>query len=196
VNHSESELIERAKHDPEAFGELYDLYVDRIYTYILHRVGNPADAEDLTARTFFRALASMPTYVNRGAPFAAWLYRIAHNLVANWHRDQARRPTVSLEGLGGSVEAEVAGDGLAAATLTTALIGDAIRQLEPDRQALLVLKFSQELTNAEIAAILGRTEGAVKSLYYRTLIVLREILEQAAPASMTPHGADSEGDPS
>lgn len=190
MNTSESELIERAKRDPAAFGELYNRYVDRIYSYIYHRVGNAADAEDLTARTFYRALVSMPAYVDRGAPFAAWLFRIAHNLVANWHRDQARRPTVSLEGLSTTTDLDSVGDGLAAATMTTSMVGDAIRQLDPDRQALLVLKFSQELSNAEIAQILGRSEGAIKSLYHRTLIGLREVLERAEQEPIAPNGID------
>ena len=69
----------------------------KIYNYIYYRTGNHHDAEDLTARTFYRALLNMDGYVDRGVPFSAWLYRIAHNLVANWHRDQSRRKIISLE---------------------------------------------------------------------------------------------------
>ena len=87
----EDQLIEQAKTDPEAFGKLYEVYVEKIYNYVYYRIGNHHDAEDLTARVFNRALNHIANYNNKGAPFAAWLYRIAHNLVANWHRDHQRR---------------------------------------------------------------------------------------------------------
>ena len=86
----ERELVARAKEDPSAFGALYDAYVDKIYNYVYHRVGNHHDSEDLTSRTFYRALNNIHRYTDRGLPFSAWLYRIAHNLVANWHRDRSR----------------------------------------------------------------------------------------------------------
>jgi RNA polymerase sigma-70 factor (ECF subfamily) len=175
-NESESQLVERAKVDPEAFGELYERYVDRIYNYIYYRIGNHHDAEDLTARTFFRALDHIDRYVDRGVPFSAWLYRIAHNLVANWHRDRSRHRLVSLDGLlrlsapGSSPEQEVERNEEQEALL------EAIRRLPPDRQQLLILKFGERLSNAEIGRIMGRTEGAIKSLYHRTLIALRDDL--------------------
>src|SRR5512143_3379828 len=90
-------LVKRAKRDPEAFGLLYERYVDRIYSYIYFRTGSEQDAEDLTARTFFQALTNIRRYHERGLPFSAWLYRLAHNLMANWHRDRERRPQVSLD---------------------------------------------------------------------------------------------------
>ena len=89
----------RARSEPAAFGQLYEHYVDRVYSYIYHRVGNVQDAEDLTARTFYRALDRLDTYEDRGLPFAAWLFRIAHNLVANWHRDHGQRRFLSLDRL-------------------------------------------------------------------------------------------------
>jgi len=194
VDRSESELIERAKTDPVAFGELYRRHVDQIYNYIYHRVGNVAEAEDLAARTFQRALVGMQGYEDRGLPFGAWLHRIAHNLTANWHRDQSRRATVSLEGLAGDGEAEgeadgeTLGDNVAARMFDNARIAAAIRRLESDRQDLLVLKFSQGLSNAEIAARLGRTEGAIKSLYHRTLLALREELAAGGMPEEAPPG--------
>ncbi len=175
-NENESQLVERAKFDPQAFGELYERYVDRIYNYIYYRIGNHHDAEDLTARTFFRALDHIDRYVDRGVPFSAWLYRIAHNLVANWHRDRSRHKTVSLDSLlrlpgpGDNPERTVERNEEQEALLA------AIRRLPPDRQQLLILKFGERLSNAEIGRIMGRTEGAIKSLYHRTLIALREDL--------------------
>ncbi|MBK7915845.1 MAG: sigma-70 family RNA polymerase sigma factor [Chloroflexi bacterium] len=97
ANLEESELIELAKHDNEAFGVLYERYHGRIYNYVYYRTGNVAEAEDLTARIFVRAMRHIGTYEDKGLPFSAWLYRIAHNLVANWHRDRSRRPLIALD---------------------------------------------------------------------------------------------------
>jgi RNA polymerase sigma-70 factor (ECF subfamily) len=91
------ELVRKAAKDPDAFGVLYERHVRRIYNYIYYRTGNHHDAEDLTARVFQRALRHIPNFKDKGVPFSAWLYRIAHNLVANWHRDRSRRPVVPLE---------------------------------------------------------------------------------------------------
>lgn len=170
-------LVERAKNDPEAFGVLYERHVGRIYTYIYYRTGNQQDAEDLTARTFHKALDHIDRYNNRGAPFSAWLYRIAHNLVANWHRDHSRRKELSLDGQMGSVHASGNPERLAEASEVREALLSALRRLPSDRQQLLLLKFTEALPNAQIGAIMGRSEGAIKSLYHRTLIALREDLE-------------------
>ncbi|MBM2842845.1 MAG: polymerase sigma-70 factor, subfamily (modular protein), partial [Anaerolineales bacterium] len=90
----ELSLVARAGSDADAFGVLYERHVRRIYNYIFYRTGNHHDAEDLTARVFQRALRHVGKFEDKGVPFSAWLYRIAHNLVANWHRDRSRRPTV------------------------------------------------------------------------------------------------------
>ena len=90
----DAELVARAKADAEAFGALYERYVKKIYNYVYYRTGDPHEAEDLTARVFQRAMVSLDRYTSRGLPFSAWLYRIAHNLVANWHRDRGRRKIV------------------------------------------------------------------------------------------------------
>lgn len=172
----EEGLIEQARDDPVAFGELYDRYVNRIYSYVYHRVGNHHDAEDLTARTFYRALSHIERYVDRGAPFSAWLYRIAHNLVANWHRDRSRRQTISLDDAALTAGLQSSPHEQAEARERSETLRRAIRRLSPDRQQLLVLKFSEELSNAEIGEIMGRSEGAIKSLYHRTLLALQEAL--------------------
>lgn len=173
----EAALVQRAKHDPRAFGELYEHHVDRIYTYIYYRTGSQQDAEDLTARTFYRALDSIGRYTDRGVPFSAWLYRIAHNLVANWHRDRSRRRELSLEDhIVLSNEAENPEHQAEIGEKREALLG-AIRRLPKDRQLLLLLKFMEALPNAQIGRIMGRSEGAIKSLYHRTLVALREDLK-------------------
>jgi RNA polymerase sigma-70 factor (ECF subfamily) len=172
----ELSLVARAGADAEAFGLLYERHVRRIYNYIFYRTGNHHDAEDLTARVFQRALRHVGKFEDKGVPFSAWLYRIAHNLVANWHRDRSRRPTVPLEdnllpaGAGPNPEA------VAVASEEQRSLMEAVRRLPEDRQHLLILKFAERLSNAEIGLIMGRTEGAVKSLYHRTLNTLRDEL--------------------
>jgi RNA polymerase sigma-70 factor (ECF subfamily) len=173
----ESSLVERAKTDPEAFGILYERYVNKVYSYIYYRVGNHHDAEDLTARTFHRALDHIDHYVQRGAPFSAWLYRIAHNLVANWHRDHSRRKVVSLEDVNLSPPLREGPQHLAEQREEENELLAAVRRLPADRQQLLILKFVEEMSNTQIGIVMGRSEGAIKSLYHRTLLSLREMLE-------------------
>jgi RNA polymerase sigma-70 factor (ECF subfamily) len=178
----EGTLIERAKEDPEAFGLLYERYVDKIYNYIYYRTGNHHDAEDLTAKVFYQAMNHIGRFVQRGAPFSSWLYRIAHNLVANWHRDRSRRQIVSLDRLAsvnrqredGPFQRVVQGERY------DALVAE-IRCLPTDRQELLILKFVERLPNAEIGQIMGRSEGAIKSLYHRTLVSLRQRMAEQSP---------------
>lgn len=175
---SEGELIARARVDPVAFGQLYERYVDRIYNYVYHRVGNHHDAEDLTARTFYRALSHIGCYVDRGAPFSAWLYRIAHNLVANWHRDRARRKTIALDEAITVAGNQPSPHQQAETRERYEALRQAIRRLNPDRQQLLILKYGSGLSNAAIGQIMGRSEGAIKSLYHRTLLALQEELRE------------------
>lgn len=163
-----------SKGDQDAFGILYERYVNRIYSYIYYRTGNQHDAEDLTARVFFRALRHVENYKDRGLPLSAWLYRIAHNLVANWHRDNSRRKEVPLDEIilvkqGGELPEIVLIENEEKENLLLVM-----RRLPADRQQLILLKFVEHLSNAEIGQIMGRSEGAVKSLYHRTLLSLRD----------------------
>ena len=173
----DTELVALAKEDMDAFGELYERYLQKIYSYVFYRTGNAHDAEDLTAKVFFRALSHIGAYVDKGVPFQAWLYRIAHNLVANWHRDQGRRKIIALdEYVAHSLKSE-APDRLTEEREEQNQLLQAVRRLPEDRQQLLLLKFVEQMSNAEIGAIMGRTEGAIKSLYHRTLLALREEME-------------------
>lgn len=178
----ENQLVDVARTgDKEAFGELYERYVEKIYNYVYYRTGNHHDAEDLTARVFFRAMGHIENYTERGVPFQAWLYRIAHNLVANWHRDRGRRKVIPLdEFIAASLKSE-APDRQAEDKEERQALLSAIRRLPDERQQLLTLKFVEHLSNAEIGAIMDRTEGAIKSLYHRTLIALRDDLQKYDP---------------
>ncbi len=170
----ESILIQRAKTDPEAFGQLYERYVDRIYNYVYYRTGNVADAEDLTARIFERAIKHIGNYQDQGVPFSAWLYRIAHNLVANWHRDRSRRKIVSIDDVSQWIVTDHGPEFATQLMQDKEALLEAIGRLPADRQELLICKFVELMSNAEIGAIMGRSEGAIKSLYHRTLLSLRE----------------------
>jgi RNA polymerase sigma-70 factor (ECF subfamily) len=160
--------------DKDAFGVLYERYLDRIFNYVYYRTGNLHDAEDLTARVFQRAMNHINNYTDRGIPFSAWLYRIAHNLVANWHRDRSRKQEIPITDLpvlpsrGDHPESKLVYSQERDSLLRL------IRRLPPDRQHLLILKFVEGMSNAEIGQIMGRSEGAVKSLYHRTLLALRD----------------------
>ena len=172
----EPALIQRAKTDPEAFGELYERYIDRIYKYVYYRTGNVADAEDLTARIFERAMNHIANYQDQGVPFSAWLYRIAHNLVANWHRDHSRRTFLALDDVSQLTMTDHGPEFVAQLMEDKEALRESISRLPVDRQELLMLKFIERLSNAEIGEIMGRSEGAIKSLYHRTLLSLREEL--------------------
>lgn len=171
---SDEEILTRAsKGDRDAFGMLYERYIDRIYNYVFYRTGNTNDAEDLTARVFQRAMNHIVNYTDRGVPFSAWLYRIAHNLVANWHRDRSRKQEIPLSDAPLVSKGDHPESTLVHTQQQDALLA-LIRCLPAERQTLLILKFVEHLSNAEIGEIMGRSEGAVKSLYHRTLLALRD----------------------
>ena len=170
------ELVATVGDDPTAFGQLYERYVTKIYNYVYYRTGNHHDAEDLTGRVFHRALMHIDRFVDRGVPFSAWLYRIAHNLVANWHRDHSRRQEYSLEDMNLTGPLRETPEAWTVANEDHVQLMRAIRSLPVERQELLILKFVEQLSNSEIGEIMGRSEGAIKSLYHRTLLALRDEL--------------------
>ncbi|MRS05401.1 sigma-70 family RNA polymerase sigma factor [bacterium] len=176
---TEENSVARASHgDSEAFSFLYEHNVNRIYNYVFYRVGSEADAEDITSRVFFRAFGHISNYVDKGVPFSAWLYRIAHNLIANWHRDNFRRHEVSLDEHIDLPQRIEQPESSMEQTQEVELLLRAIRKLTEDRQQLLVLKFTEHLSNAEIAVIMNKSEGAVKSLYHRSLASLKEEMKK------------------
>jgi RNA polymerase sigma-70 factor (ECF subfamily) len=172
-NYDECMLIEQARQDRQAFGELYEMHVDRIYNYVYYRTGNQHDAEDLTARVFFRAAQHISHYQDQGAPFAAWLFAITRNMLANWYRDSGKWKLIPFDNMlrqqvedGPEYSTEKGQD--------RELLLAAIRRLPAERQDLLILKFVERMTNSEIGQMMGRSEGAIKSLYHRTLSALRD----------------------
>jgi RNA polymerase sigma-70 factor (ECF subfamily) len=176
VEHSdEDRLIARAvKRDAAAFGILYERHLDRIFRYIYYRVGSNGEAEDLTEQVFLKAWEAIERYESRGVPFVAWLYRLAHNLVIDQYR--SRRVTVALDDIG---EAEEPGADIVDAVedkLDAEEVRLAMRKLNPEHQQLIVLRFVEGLSHAEVAQITGKSEGATRVVQYRALQALARAL--------------------
>lgn len=171
----EEGLIRRAKeHDPVALTQIYEENFDRIYRYIVLKMGDRVEAEDMTQQVFLKAIQSISSYKWQGMPFSSWLYRIAHNQVVDYLRKKSKRPLVPLdEGLSAGdddprreAEKKMEIEELAAAT----------KQLTPAQQEVISLRFSSELSIAEVARVMGKSEGAVKALQHAAIIALRKVL--------------------
>lgn len=175
MGHSESELVQLATQgDSQAFGALYEKYIEDIYSYVYYRTSDTKEAEDLTSRVFLRALKHIGNYEDRGYPFSAWLYRIAHNLVVNWYRDNDRNEEVPLVDQFPPPSTQGVMEKRLLKKDERKRLMDIIQELPHDRQQLIILKHVEGLTNKEIGTIMERTEGAIKALYHRTLVSLRD----------------------
>jgi RNA polymerase sigma-70 factor (ECF subfamily) len=173
-------LVDRAQHgDRGALEELYLIHFDRIYSYLHVTVGNRHDAEDLTTQTFLKMLESIGRFRWQSAPFSAWLFRIAHNLAMDHFRANKRwqpeeeppepDPDESTSAEAGALE-----------SIGRKSMLELIEELSPEQQQVLTLKFVFNFANAEAATILGKTEGAIKSLQHRALVSLQKQLERRA----------------
>jgi len=170
----EDDLIERAKQDPNAFGELYDHYFGQIYRFVYSRVRDQDSAEDVTSEVFFKALRAIPRYRPSGHPFSAWLYQISINAIADHYR--AKRPEAELEEAGGVASRAVPLEEHVAQRDEAARIWEAIDSLPPAQRTALTLKLGEDLKLAQIGVIMGRSEGAIKLLIHRGMIGLRQRL--------------------
>jgi RNA polymerase sigma-70 factor (ECF subfamily) len=160
-------LIEAAKRDPRRFADLYERNFERVYAFIARRVGNREEAQDLTSEVFHQALGSLERFEWRGVPFAAWLYRIAANAIADhWQRLAKERGTPARSD-------PQADDANLDDVEERAAIYRLVRLLPADQQRVIELRFAKEMRIQEIAKELGRTEGAVKQLQFRALQNLR-----------------------
>jgi RNA polymerase sigma-70 factor (ECF subfamily) len=167
-------LVERAQHgDREALEELYLLHFDRIYSYLHMSVGNRHDAEDLTTQTFMKMLESIKRFRWQSAPFSAWLFRIAHNLAMDHFRSSRRwQPEEEVPEPAG--DAEPSAEAAALQTIGRESMLELIENLSHEQQQVLTLKFVFNLPNADVAMILGKSEGAIKSLQHRALVSLQK----------------------
>lgn len=170
----EGMLIRAAQADPAAFGVLYQRYLGPVYWYLRARTNSTEDADDLTQQVFLQALAALPRYRERGVPFAAWLFRIARNVATTFRYRQRR--TVSWQAVP-YVRTPCADQDPEAQALrheTLGQLGDLLAALDPEKRELLTLRFAAELTAREIAAVVGKSEAAVKKQLARTLQALKE----------------------
>ena len=171
-------LVERGKQgNREALEELYLIHFDRIYSYLHMSVGNRHDAEDLTTQVFVKMLESIGKFRWRSAPFSAWLFRIAHNLAMDHFRANRRWQPEE------EVPEPDPGEGSAAEEEALESIGrrsmlELIENLSHEQQQVLTLKFVFSFSNGEAATILGKTEGAIKSLQHRALASLQRQLDK------------------
>jgi RNA polymerase sigma-70 factor, ECF subfamily len=167
-------LVERAQAgDRDALEELYLVHFDRIYGYLHVTVGNRHDAEDLTTQTFLKMIESIGRFRWRSAPFSAWLFRIAHNLAMDHFRAGRRwQPEEEVPEPAGSEERSAEDEAFQSIGRKSML--ELIEQLSEDQQQVLTLKFVFNFSNREAATILGKTEGAVKSLQHRALVTLQK----------------------
>lgn len=182
-------LVRKAKagREPEAFGQLYDEYVDQIFRYVYYKTGNFTEAQDLTGQTFLKAFENIDSYEMRDVAFSSWLYRIAHNLVVDHFRRESKRESVSIDEqpprpseTGNPVETVMA-------DMESERLYRAIRKLTHNQREVLVLKFIDNLSNSQVAEIMGISVGAVKSTQKRGLLSLNRILSNVTSPEPAGH---------
>jgi RNA polymerase sigma-70 factor (ECF subfamily) len=173
-------LVARSrKGDANAFGQLYDRYLPEIVRYLTYRVGNPDTAEDLAQQVFLKAWQAIPRYEERGVPFKAWLYRMAHNLMVDHHR--TRRPTASLEGIDLPEDPDAADPEAERQILAReahAHLRAALDRLSEDHRQVLVLRFLLEKSAREVGEIMDRKEVTIRGLQMRALQALRREIDR------------------
>ena len=171
----EESLIRRAQqHDQVALTQLYEENFDRIYRYIVLKIGDRIEAEDMTQQVFLNALKSLSSFKWKGMPFSAWLFRIAHNQIVDYLRKKTRRPTVPLD------------TSLASSNSNPALVAEqnmeierllsATKRLTEAQREVISLRFTGELSIAQVAKIMGKSQGAVKALQHSAIVSLRKAL--------------------
>lgn len=171
---TEAELVESAKRlDVSAWSTIYRRHYRQVYGYIYFRTGDRELAADLTAEVFVRALNGIRAYQYRGTPLLAWLYRVAHNVTADYRKKAARRGAREMPAL--DEDREDPSDAIERTTDKTDMMA-AIRQLTGEQQQVVLLRFYHEMSTADVAAALGKPEGAVKALQNRALKSLRRLL--------------------
>lgn len=178
------DLITRAQRgSPEACGELYDLYYQDIYRYLYYRTGDSNSAEDLTSEVFIKMVRALSNYQIQSTPFRAWLFQIARNLAIDHHRRKIARPIVALDENLDSQDIRV--DRVVEARLTHESLMKRLGLLDESQRDVVVLRFIEEISIAETARILHKTEDAIKGLQRRALLTLR--------AGLSPMEEDHDG---
>ena len=169
-------LVEAAQRDPARFAELYENNFERVYAYVLRRVGDRAETEDVTAEVFHHALENLKRFEWRGIPFAAWLYRIAANLISDrWQRNRREQTADEAE----QIEALPANSAEFEEVERKATLFRLVNTLPAEQRRVVVLRFVEEKSIKEVAREIKKTEGAVKQLQFRALTALRARMEGA-----------------
>ncbi|MBG7617521.1 MAG: sigma-70 family RNA polymerase sigma factor [Chloroflexi bacterium] len=177
----EPELVCQAQAgDRGAFAVLYERYFDKIYRYTVLKVGDRSEAEDMTQQVFLKALKSISSFKWKEVPFSAWLYRIAHNQVVDYFRKKSRRPTADIEKC--LIVSGQDTQKLVEIKMSIEQVAIAARRLTPAQQEVISLRFAGEMRIAEVAAAMGKSQGAVKALQHSAILALRKIF----------HGEDGE----
>ncbi len=176
-------LVQRAQAgDAEAFGELYDRYVDLVYRYVSYRVGSPQLAEDLTSETFLRALRRIGSFTWQGRDVGAWFVTIARNLIADHYKSGRYRLETSTDDVTTSVSAgslaEAGPEDAVLEGMQNKVLLEAVKQLNAEQQECIVLRFLQGLSVAETAQVMGKNDGAIKALQYRAIRTLGRLLPE------------------
>lgn len=171
--------VRAAQADPTAFDRLYRRYVDRVYSYAFYQLADHHEAEDVTERTFLSALAAIGRYQDGGSTFRAWLFRIAHNAIANAHRSRARRRTEPIESIAEPTAPGADPAALLARADRTRAVRAALAAIPAERRQVIVLRFVDGLSSREIGAVLGRSPGAARVLLHRALADLAAELDRA-----------------
>jgi len=175
----EREMIQRAQRlDKRALAWLYECYYPRVYSYVLLQLGDAQQAEDIASETMLKVLEALPRYRFRGVPFSAWVFRIARNCLIDHHRRRRRRTEVSLEAVAEAQAQDPSPAARAEMSDSHARLRRALMQLTEEQRQVIILKFVEGLDNRAIAKVLGRREGAVKSLQYRALQALKRIMQE------------------
>jgi RNA polymerase sigma-70 factor, ECF subfamily len=176
LNRGDRLLIAAAQKDPARFAELYENNFERVYAYVVRRVGDRAETEDLTAEVFHHALANLQRFEWRGIPFAAWLFRIAANLISDrWQKRKHEQPIEEPE----QIESIQAGSAELEEVERRATLFRLVDTLPAEQQRVVVLRFVEEKSIKEVAQAIHKTEGAVKQLQFRALTTLRARMEGA-----------------
>lgn len=177
---SDEALASHSGEDLDAFAELYNRYLCRVYRFVRSQTPDDPTAEDLTAHTFFRALSSAASYRGEGT-YRSWLFRIAHNAIITWRRKQSSAP-LAVEDIPERADPAPSPATIALDSEERKLVWDLVSALPPAQREVLALRYLEDLDTAEIAGVTGRTRGAVRILLHRARNGLRHALEEGGRA--------------
>ena len=181
----DAELVRLAqKGDASSFGALYERYFDKVSSYLSFKLGSPTDAEDVAEQVFLKALESLGAYKWTGVPFQAWLFRIAHNMMVDTLRRRSRRPSDPIEYAANLSDERRSADpdAMLSDKLTREGLLEAVECLTALQKQVISLKFAGGLPNAEVARLMGKSEGAVKALQHAALASLQRHLRRSNAA--------------